>query len=900
MSKKKRGIEAKARVVLNFLTDMAVIVDEKGFVLLVNNAFEEVTGLNQKEVTGKQFLQFEILPPESKNALWENLEKRMRGLPVEPYEVCFTDKAGKSRWVEVKGRRVNYGGRPADLVVFHDITQRKEDQQLLKEYAERMEALVKDKVKEITERERQLRSIFENSMDGVMLTKPDGSILAANPQACQMLGMTEEEIKKAGRDGIVVKDEKLTAALKERDATGRVKTELTFKRKDGSTFLGEISSALFADSDGTIKGSLMIRDVTERKKIQDAIMQERDTLGKITANIGAGLAIIDKNYTILWANDFLKYYRGNIEGKLCYTVLNSLNEPCPDCGVTKIFARKTSIDSHEYCSRTINGEQYWVQIIATPIKDENGNVTSVAELAVDITAQKQMQRQLQESEEKFHSISESARDAIFMFHEDDTITYWNPAATRIFGFTEKEALGKKVHDLVVPPRFAEDHLKLMKKIACDSAKKHSDLFEFPALRKGGEEFPIEISMATLELNGKRHIVAIARDITERKKLELALKSSELKYRKQFEESFDAIFLADAETGIILDCNPAAARLVGREKSELIGSHQRILHPPERIKGEFSETFQLHAYGENMRNVEEQVITKNGEIKDVVINAAIVDVEGRRILLGTFRDVTEQKALLRKLEEYSEGLEFTVEARTQELREAHRKLLKAERLAAIGELAGMVGHDLRNPLTSIRNAAYYVNKKLPSCTDENIKHMLKIIDNSILRADKIINDLLEYSREMWLDPEECTPKSLLKEALSQVQVPTSVTIADKTQRKPLFMADKNKMERVFINMIKNAVDAMPCGGTLQIRSAERDGNVEITFTDTGVGIPNDILGKLFAPLVTTKAQGMGFGLAICKRLMEAHGGEITVKSTVGKGTTFTITLPLKPKLEKEEK
>jgi signal transduction histidine kinase len=105
-----------------------------------------------------------------------------------------------------------------------------------------------------------------------------------------------------------------------------------------------------------------------------------------------------------------------------------------------------------------------------------------------------------------------------------------------------------------------------------------------------------------------------------------------------------------------------------------------------------------------------------------------------------------------------------------------------------------------------------------------------------------------------------------------------------------------MERVFINLIKNAIDAMTKKGTLEIRSTQTNGNVEIAFADTGIGIPENIMAKLFTPLTTTKAQGMGFGLAICKRVVEAHGGKITVESVAGKGATFTITLPIEPKLK----
>lgn len=259
------------------------------------------------------------------------------------------------------------------------------------------------------------------------------------------------------------------------------------------------------------------------------------------------------------------------------------------------------------------------------------------------------------------------------------------------------------------------------------------------------------------------------------------------------------------------------------------------------------------------------------------------------------DLTEKKKLQNRLSDFTHNLK-NLKERTEQL-QAQDELLKSERLAAIGELAGMVGHDLRNPLTAIKNATYFIRKRLPSCSDATINDMFQIIDNAILHADKIINDLLQYSREIQLELVECTPKSLLKETLSLIKVPERVRIVDKTQNEPLFKADKNKIAMVFVNLLKNAIDAIPTIGDIKIRSAYTNGNVEISFADTGIGIPKEKLNTLFSPLITTKAQGMGFGLAICKRMVEAHQGRITVESTAGEGTTVTILLPLEPKMEK---
>jgi len=220
----------------------------------------------------------------------------------------------------------------------------------------------------------------------------------------------------------------------------------------------------------------------------------------------------------------------------------------------------------------------------------------------------------------------------------------------------------------------------------------------------------------------------------------------------------------------------------------------------------------------------------------------------------------------------------------------------ERINTIEELAAMIGHDLRNPLTGITSATYYLRKKYGALMDEKGRDMLAVIEKDIEYSNKIINDLLEYSKAIKLDLKETNPKSAVTEALSHIDLPKNVQLIDLTENTPTIKIDVDRMKRVFLNLIKNAIDAMPDGGKLTITSEKANGKVKIAFADTGMGISEENLKKLFGPLFTTKAKGMGLGLAICKRVVEAHGGAISVESVVGKGTVFTTIIPTEPKLE----
>jgi len=171
----------------------------------------------------------------------------------------------------------------------------------------------------------------------------------------------------------------------------------------------------------------------------------------------------------------------------------------------------------------------------------------------------------------------------------------------------------------------------------------------------------------------------------------------------------------------------------------------------------------------------------------------------------------------------------------------------------------------------------------------------MIEKAIEHSDKIINDLLEYAREMHLERTETTLPTLVDAAIRMIYVPNRIQILNHVHEETTIRVDADKIMRIFINLIKNAIDAIPQKGTLEINSCQTKDYIEIAFSDTGTGISQDTLSKIFTPLFTTKAQGMGFGLAICKRIIEAHGGTIAVKTELNKGTVFTIALPKKPKM-----
>jgi signal transduction histidine kinase len=215
----------------------------------------------------------------------------------------------------------------------------------------------------------------------------------------------------------------------------------------------------------------------------------------------------------------------------------------------------------------------------------------------------------------------------------------------------------------------------------------------------------------------------------------------------------------------------------------------------------------------------------------------------------------------------------------------------QKLDTMNEVSRMVAHDLRNPLTGIKGAAYSLKKNYGQEIGEKGRDLLEVIDDCVEYSNKIVSDLWEYSSEIKLDKTRNSPYQLIKCALTTLEIPKNIQIVNYANDEQTLNVDAGKIKRVFSNLLKNAVDAMPNGGTLNITSQKLQREVEFDFKDSGVGMSEETVKKIGEPFFTTKAKGMGVGFSICKRIVEAHRGRIEVESAPGKGTKIAVFLPL---------
>jgi PAS domain S-box-containing protein len=556
-----------------------------------------------------------------------------------------------------------------------------------------------------------------------------------------------------------------------------------------------------------------------------------------------------------------------------------------------------------------SGETVYLEINAQKIEYEGKS----ADLVVlrDITERKLMEEKLEkyaeqleekvkertktlkENEEKLRSIFDSSPDAIAVSDLKGNIIECNKAALDFLGLSTKDEIIGKNSLMFVAKKDRQKVMETTKNVLEISSVTN---VEYAALNKAGYEFPAEFSASAIKdpSGNPTGFVTIIKDITERKKAEEKIRESEERYRSLVELAPDSIMTFDMK-GVVTSCNTASTKFSGYSKDELVGKHFTKIAPirtrdipkylkmlPSTVKGKVPKPFEVCYRRKDGTTAFGEVRFSLMREKDKIVGIQAI-----------MRDITERKKMEDELRHYSEHLEELVEERTRALKESQELLVKSERLAAIGQAATMVGHDLRNPLQAIENATYYLNTELSNLPiSQQTTETLQAMHRSIEYADNIVKDLQSFASKREPVFREIDINPLVKETLSQVKTPENVETVIEIGELPKIEADKDMMKRIFVNLALNGIQAMKeKGGTLKVSTKKTNDFIEISFKDTGIGIKKENKPKIFTPFFTTKAQGMGVGLAICKRFAEIHDGRIKVESEEGKGSIFTVKLPI---------
>ena len=475
---------------------------------------------------------------------------------------------------------------------------------------------------------------------------------------------------------------------------------------------------------------------------------------------------------------------------------------------------------------------------------------------------------------------DNSPDAMMALSPERTVVYWNKGAENTFGYSRDEAVGRELSELIIPADRVAEEEKFFRTVIESG---HST-FESLRQRKDGSLIHVDISTRViLDDQGRvKYILSSKKDITNRKLAEEALQGSELRYRRLFESAKDGILILDADSGQIVDVNPYLIEMLGFSKEELVGKELWEIGPFKDIVASKLAFAELQQRG-YIRYENLPLETREGLVRQVEFVSNSYLAGESRVIQCNIRDITERKlAEERALAE--------LQNKTHELASMTQQLWQASKLATMGELAASVAHELNNPLATISLHAEVLVGQLAA--DDPNRRSLLVIEQEVERMATLVSNLLLFSRRSHRQISTVDLREELTNLLDFIQYHLRSHKIDIVQDfaavLPTVQADRQQLRQVFLNLITNASDAMPQGGTLTVRSragamAAGQTAVVVEFSDTGIGVQAGDLPRLWEPFFTTKPEGkgIGLGLAICRRTVEEHRGTIEIETGRGK-------------------
>ncbi len=716
--------------------------------------------------------------------------------------------------------------------------------------------------------------------------------------------------------------------------------------------MGELE---FDDQDQLVSMLGTIQDITDSKLAEEALNRQNNLFSMLLKNLPLGVFMVEApSGKPLVANDAALELLGrgilaDASAENLGTVYNAYKRNTQDpypLDEMPVLLGMVGISAHvdDMEIERPDGTRILVEVFGSPVMDENGQIWASLASFSDITERKQAEQILRETNEYLDNLFNYANAPIIVWDPQFKITRFNHAFEELTGRSEHEVLGKSL-EMLFPTHQIDFSMELIRKT---QVGERWEVVEIDILHVDGSIRTVLWNSATLfSVDGKTPVATIAQgqDITERKqaenmitaRLRLIEFSAGHSLKELLEKTLDEVCLmTDSPIGFYHFVEPDQVTLSlqawsTRTMQEYCKAEGHGLHYPVEQAGIWADSIRerkpvIHNDYESLPAtlrkglpeghaalVRELVVPvlREGQIVAIlgIGNKTQLYTEKDVEMVNYFADVAweiaERKQAELQIANYAEHLAQEVSERTSELRDAQEQLVRQERLALMGQLAGSIGHELRNPLGVILNAVYFLKMVAQKDTSDKVKEYLTIIENEARTSDKIVTDLLDFTRLKSIDRETVSVSDLISETLERFPVPPSVEVVlEISPDLPKIYVDSQHMIQILRNLTVNASQAMASKiiaglttgvsttGKLTLSANVHDEMVRLNIQDTGVGIPPENLPKLFEPLFTTKIKGIGLGLAVSKKLIEANGGRIEVKSEAGVGSTFTIWMPVK--------
>ena len=766
---------------------------------------------------------------------------------------------------------------PNDEVLKHRVT---ELEKRVKEY-ERKEA--QQNFQEVTKR---LEKIAEMGDDGIIVFGEDYRIEFANTVASELTGYVKEKL--VGMDFRRLLSERDIGYLDRMhsevgaDESKRVCTEMEGLTQKGLKWDAEVCITIARTEKGGVQTYAYLRDITQRKRMEREIREATKRFEKIAEMGEDGVIVFDEDSRIEFSNQMAAEIMGvpkdQILGREFFSLIGKRDEEFLEEMVMRGEGLGEKVCT-EMSLQTPQGQVKATEVCIAPTRSDDGRIKTYAYIR-DITERKKFEKELKESEEKFRNLFERVRHGLFISAKEGHFLDCNQALLEMAGYQDKEEFLNIdiAKDLYVNP---EDRKAFQSLIEKQGFVKDLEV-EFK--KKNGGKITVLLTAHTKRDEEGKIIgyEGINIDISDRKRMEKELKEANDFLMNLIESSVDGIIVTNMK-GNILMFNKGAENILGYQSVEVVDKMNIRSIYQLGVAEEVMEKLRSPDYGGVGKLTSFPILhrRKDGELIEGDLSAALIyDEKGKEIAsVGIFKDLRERLKIER------------------ELQKTQQALLQSEKLAAMGRLTSQIAHELNNPIYGIMNTLELLKTEVPP--ESKRRRILELSLSETQRLAEMLRNMLSFSKP---EEEKRRPVKInelvegillvMEKQLREANI-TLVTSFDDAI--PEVMASTNQMRQVTLNIIKNAKEAMPKGGTLTVRTGRENNHVVIHIQDTGTGIPEEIRDRIFDAFFTTKSKvkGVGLGLSVCYGIIRDHGGEIRVESEEGKGTTFTIRLPIAP-------